>query len=145
MKRLVLALIPTLALAGIALAGPVEDREAIMKERAGITGQLSKVAKGEVPFDAAAALTLLQQMQANADKTATGIDTLWADGTEGGEASPKIWQDKAGFKAATDKFKADVDAAVAAPPADLAALQASFGGIAKNCGACHELYRVKKD
>lgn len=146
MRKLFLAL-SAIALATSAVqADAIADRQAIMKERGGLVGGLAKVAKGEVPFDAAQVLTQLTALNANAEK-ASAVDVLWAVGTETGgetESSPKIWEDTAGFKAATDKFKADTAAAVAAAPADLAAFQGQFGTITKNCGGCHELYRVKK-
>lgn len=145
MKKLIvgLAALATLGVS-IAYADVIEDREALMKERGRIMGGLSKVAKGETPFDAAAVLTQLQTLQVNADK-ATAVETLWPAGSQGdSEASPKIWEDAAGFKAESDKFKTVVDAAVATPPVDVAAVGAAMGPIGKECGACHELYRVKK-
>lgn len=145
MKKLLVAISVFGIAATAAFAGPAEDREALMKERGKIAGELSKMAKGETPFDAAAVTAAFQTLQANAAK---GVDVaaLWPEGSIGDtEASPKIWEDKAGFQAASDKFKADVDAAAAAgAPADAAALGAAFGKIAANCGSCHEYYRVKK-
>jgi cytochrome c556 len=149
MKRISLAIAATLSVATLAFAGPVEDREALMKERGKIAfGGLSPMAKGETPFDAAGALALLQQLQANAEKT--DIDVLWAAGATGNtgdspESSPKIWEDMAGFKAAEEKYEAAVAAAIAAPPADAAALGAAVGAIGKECGTCHEAYRVAKN
>lgn len=142
----------TLALAGLALAAtaafaasPAEESEALMKERGGLVGGLTKVAKGETAFDAAAVLTQLQALQANAEK-GTDIAKYWPSKDQASdEAAPKIWETPDDYKAHADKYKADVDAAVAAPPADVAALQTSMGAITKNCGACHELYRIKKD
>lgn len=146
MKRII-AVLSILALTvSAASADAIADRKALMKERGGLIGGLSKVAKGETPFDAAAVLTQLQALAANAE-TGDEVDVLWAAGTEtGGDttSSPKIWEDRAGFKAAADKYKADVDAAVAAPPADVATLGAALGTIGANCGACHGAYRVKK-
>lgn len=144
MKKLAIAISATLAATVLAFAGPVEDREALMKERGGLTGQLSKMVKGETPFDAAGALALLEQMKVNADKSVAEFDALWAPGSEGGETAPKAFEDRAGFLAANEKFQADVAAAIAAAPADVAALQAGFGGVAQNCGGCHETYRIKK-
>ena len=52
MKKLLLAL-SALAFATSAVqADAIADRKAIMKERGQIVGGLSKVAKGETPFDA---------------------------------------------------------------------------------------------
>ena len=146
MKRLT-AVFSILALTvSAASADAIADRKALMKERGGIVGGLSKVAKGETPFDAAAVLAQLQALAANAE-TGDKVDVLWAAGTEtGGDttSSPKIWEDMSGFKAAADKYKADVDAAVAAPPADVAAVGAALQAIGANCGACHGAYRIKK-
>ncbi|UDL91569.1 cytochrome c [Mesorhizobium sp. PAMC28654] len=144
MRKLVLA-ISMLALAGsAAFADPILDRQALMKERGKIVGGLSKVVKGEDPFDAAAVLTQLQALQANAEKL--DVDALFPAGSDKGDttASPKIWEDMGGFKAAEDKYLADVKAAAAAAPADVDTLKTSFGTIASNCGTCHQSYRVKK-
>ncbi|RUY32559.1 cytochrome C556, partial [Mesorhizobium sp. M7A.F.Ca.CA.001.13.2.1] len=104
----------------------------------------SKVVKGEEPFDAAAVLTQLQALQANAEKF--DADALFPAGSDTGDttASPKIWEDMAGFKATNAKYVADVKAAAAAAPADVDALKAQFGAIGSDCGTCHQTYRVKK-
>lgn len=144
MRKLVIA-ISMLALAGsAAFADPILDRQALMKERGKIVGGLSKVVKGEEPFDAAAVLTTLQALQANAEKF--DADALFPAGSDTGDttAAPKIWQDMAGFKAAEDKYLADVKAAVAAAPADIDALKSQINTIGGDCGTCHQSYRVKK-
>jgi len=145
MRKLILA-ISILALGSAAAsADPIADRQALMKERGKIVGGLVKVVKGEQSFDAAAVLDTLKQLEANAEKFDTG--KLFPIGSEqGGDttAAPKIWEDKAGFNAAEDKFLADVKAAVAAPPADVDALKAQVGAIGADCGACHQTYRIKK-
>jgi cytochrome c556 len=144
MRKLVIA-ISMLALAtSAAFADSTLDRQALMKERGKIVGGLSKVAKGEVPYDAAAVLTALQALQANAEKF--DVDALFPAGSDTGDttASPKIWQDMTGFKAAEDKYLADVKAAVAAAPADVATLKTQIGAIGTDCGTCHQAYRVKK-
>ena len=62
----------------------------------------------------------------------------------GGEttANPKIWEDQAGFKAAFAKF--ETDAAAGATVANLDGFRTAFGAATKNCGTCHEVYRIKK-
>lgn len=129
-------------LSGSAFADPIADRKATMKERGGLVGGLAKMAKGETPFDAAAVMTALQSLDTNAK--AFDVDALFPAGSETGDtkASPQIWQDMAGFKAAADKYAADVAAAVAAQPADLAAFQTQFGAITSNCGGCHKAWRL---
>jgi cytochrome c556 len=50
----------------------------------------------------------------------------------------------AGFKAAEDKYLANVKAANAAAPADVDALKAQLGTLGGDCGACHKAFRIKK-
>jgi cytochrome c556 len=145
MRKLLVA-ISLLAFAGsAALADPILDRQLLMKERGKVVGELAKVAKGEQAFDAAQVATALTALQANAEKF--DAEVLFPAGSEtGGDttASPKIWEDMAGFKADADKFEADVKAAAAAPPADIDALKAQMGVIGSNCSNCHQNYRIKK-
>ncbi|AZO70803.1 MULTISPECIES: cytochrome c [unclassified Mesorhizobium] len=144
MRKLVIA-ISLLAFAGsVAYADPIKDRQALMKERGKLAGQLSKVVKGEEDFDAAAVLTTLKALQANAEKF--DAETLFPAGSDKGDttAAPKIWEDKAGFNTAEDKLLTDVKAAVASPPADADALKAQLNTIGGDCGTCHQTYRIKK-
>jgi cytochrome c556 len=142
MKRLILAISAVALVSGAALADPIADRKALMKERGGFVGQLAPVAKGEKPFDAAAVLTALQGFAANGAKF--DIDALFPAGSGTGDtkAAPKIWEDMAGFKKAEAKFEADVAAAIAAAPQDLDAFKAQFDAVTSNCGACHQAYRL---
>ncbi len=145
MKRFVLAA-SALIFASITVhADPIEDREALMKSFGRSMGELAPIAKGEKPFDAAAVQTALATLNENAQKL--DVAALFPPGSTNDKstASPKIWEDTAGFQATADKFKADVAAAAAAPPADLAALQAAMGTIGGDCGTCHQNFRVKKD
>ena len=102
------------------------------------------ITKGEQPFDAAVVLAALQTLADDAQKMDVAV--LFPAGSDVGEttASPKIWEDMAGFQAKVDKFKADTAAAVAAPPQDAAALGATVGAIGQNCASCHEAFRIKK-
>lgn len=143
MKKLLLTISALAIISGNAFADPIADRQAIMKERGGIAfGQLAPVAKGDKPYDAAAVLTALQALDANAKKF--DIEALFPAGSDTGDtkASPKIWEDMAGFKAAHEKYSTAVAAAVAANPQDLAAFQPLFGAIGEGCGSCHSAYRM---
>ena len=142
MKKLILAVSTAALFVSAAYADPIADRKAIMKERGGLIGGIAKMAKGETPFDAAAVLTALQALQANEAKV--DIDALFPAGSDKGDtkAAPKIWEDMAGFKAANDKYKADLDAAVAAPATSVEALGAQLGVLGGDCGGCHKPYRL---
>ena len=130
--------------AGSAFAGPIEDRKAKMKEVGKNLGIIGKMVKGETDFNGEAALAAYMAM----GTAGAGFGQLFPEGTEtGGEttASPKIWSDRAGFEASGKQFGEDLTAAIqAGAPANLDALKASFGSVARNCKACHTDYRVKK-
>jgi cytochrome c556 len=145
MRKLILAISTAAFAVSAAYADPIADRKAIMKERGGLVGGLAKMAKGEAAFDAAAVLTALQGLQANEAKV--DIDALFPAGSDKGDtkAAPKIWEDMAGFKAANDKYKADLDAAVAAPPQDVNALGAQLNTLGGDCGGCHKPYRIPSE
>lgn len=147
MRKLLLA-ISVLALAGTAAsADPIADRKALMKANGKAAGQLAAIVKGEQPFDAAAVLAALTTLKEDADKLDAQAAALFPAGSDKGDttASPKIWQDWAGFEAKIDGFKTDADAAVAAPPADADGVKVALGKIGQNCQSCHETFRIKKD
>lgn len=145
MKKLLVALSLSIVAVTAVHADPYADRSAIMKALGKAVGSVAPIAKGEAPFDAAAVAAAFTAMNTEAQKI--DVAALFPEGSATGDstAAPKIWEDMAGFTAAMDKFKTEVAAADAAKPADLAAFQAQFGTVTKNCGACHELYRVKKN
>jgi cytochrome c556 len=133
------AMVATVAIA----AEPQEMRQESMKAVGGATGALSKMAKGETPFDAAAAVAAFTTMNTVAKTYAD----LFPAGSETGfetEASPKIWEAIDDFKAKVAKFEADTAAAAAMTFADAGAVGAALGTVAGNCKACHEVYRVMK-
>jgi cytochrome c556 len=142
MKSLILSLAIVATTLSVASADPIADRKALMKERGGLVGQLAPIAKGEQPFDAAKVSEVFAALQANADKY--DVDALFTADSKMGDtkASPKIWDDMAGYKAAVDKYKADVTAAAAAKPQDVDAFRAEFGKVTANCGGCHQAWRL---
>lgn len=128
---------------GAAAADPITDRKEYMKERGGLMRILGPVAQGQQPFDAATVLDALEKLSANAQAT-TDVEALWPEGTESGDtkSGPRIWEDRAGYQAASDKYAADTAAAAEAAPQDLDSFRAVFAPVAANCGACHEAYRL---
>jgi len=131
------------ALAGLcataATANPIDERQSLMKERGQIMRTLGPIAQGKQPFDGATVLAALEALNTNAQVHDTAA--LYPAGSEGGDASSAVWSDADGLRAADEKYKADVAAALDAAPQDLDAFRTAFGPAAQNCGACHELYR----
>jgi cytochrome c556 len=132
--------------AATATAGPIEERQAIMKGNGRDTKLGGDMLKGAVPFDAAAANKILanyaaaakafpNHFPAGSDKAAPGGET---------EAAPAIWSKPADWKAATAKFQKDTAAAAAMKPTDAASFGKAFGMVTANCKSCHEGFRIKK-
>lgn len=123
----------------------VAERAALMKANGKNLGTvLSATAKGDKPYDQAAIDAALNVL----DDTAKKLPALYPDSTKGlkgdGEfsASPKIWENKAGFDAEVAAFaKAVTDAK--AKVKDLDTLKANLPAIGKQCGSCHEGFRLK--
>ncbi len=143
MKSIVLCASILALSASTALAEPIADRKAQMKARGALVGELAPIARGQQPYDVAKVMATLEEMSKNAE---TDISVLWPAGSETGDhtSAPKVWEDPSAFEAAVDKYKSDVDAAVAAKPQDIDAFRPLFGAITSNCGACHEDFRVKR-
>jgi cytochrome c556 len=133
------------ATAVIAQQDQLKDTQAIMKNNGKNAGALSAIVKGEKPYDQATVDAALAQF----DDTARKLPKLFPASLKGKmfdgdyQTSDKIWSDKAGFDEHIANFaKAVGDAKGKIKDADT--LKAQLGLIGKQCGACHETFRVKK-
>jgi cytochrome c556 len=150
MNRLIsFAAAPLLAIAVFsapANADAIAERQALMKDQGKTIGSITPIIKGETPFDADAVMTALKHLNEDAQK----IDpiALFPKGTETGgktTASPKIWEDNAGFTAAVAKYQKDAAAAAVANPKDLESFKVVFSDVTDNCATCHKAFRIKKE
>ena len=123
----------------------LKDTQAMMKGNGKNAGALAAMIKGEKPYDQAAVDAALVQFADTAKK----LPTLFPESLKGkpfdGDYSPsdKIWSDKAGFAEHIASFaKAVGDAKGKIKDADT--LKAELGLIGKQCGGCHETFRIKK-
>jgi cytochrome c556 len=123
----------------------VKDTQAIMKANGKNAGALAAMVKGEKPYDQATVDAALAQF----DDTAKKLPTLFPVSLKGKpfdgdyQTSPKIWDDKAGFSEHTVSFGKAVGEAKGKIK-DVDSLKAELGVIGKQCGGCHETYRIKK-
>ncbi len=125
----------------VAQTDVIATRRNSMKAVGGATRTGGLMAKGDQPFDLAKAQdifkTYLNATENNPklypDDSKTGGDTT---------ASPKIWEDKAGFDARFAAWAKDIHTAMA-DTKDLETFKVSFGTLTKACGSCHQLYRTK--
>jgi cytochrome c556 len=123
----------------------VKDTQAMMKGNGKNAGALAAMVKGEKPYDQATVDAAITQF---AD-TAAKLPTLFPETIKGksfdGDYSPssKIWEDQAGFAehiASFTKVVTDAKGKIT----DLDTLKAQLPVIGKQCGACHETFRIKK-
>ena len=123
----------------------VKQNQDTMKANAKNLGGMIAMVKGEKPYDQATVTAALAQL----DETAKKLPTMFPDSIKGMnpggdyEVSPKIWEDKAGFKAKIDSF-AKVVTEAKTKITDLDTLKATAPAIGKECGNCHETFRIKK-
>jgi cytochrome c556 len=123
----------------------VKDTQTVMKANGKNAGALAAMVKGEKPYDQAAVDAALNQFADTAKK----LPTLFPASTKGlkpeGDysASSKIWEDKAGFDEHIASF-AKVVTEAKGQIKDLETLKVTFPVVGKQCGGCHETYRVKK-
>jgi cytochrome c556 len=123
----------------------LKDTQAMMKGNGKNAGALAAMIKGEKPYDQAAVDAALVQFADTAKK----LPTLFPESLKGkpfdGDYSPsdKIWSDKAGFAEHIASFAKVVDENKGKIK-DLDTLKVSLPLIGKQCGGCHETFRIKK-
>jgi cytochrome c556 len=122
----------------------VNKAQSVMKANGKNAGALAAMVKGEKPYDQAAVDAALNQFEDTAKKLPTlfpaSIKGLKPDGDY--SSSSKIWEDKAGFDEHIASF-GKVVAEAKAQIKDLDTLKATFPAVGKQCGGCHETYRLK--
>jgi cytochrome c556 len=129
--------------AAFATDDPILTRKKLMQANGGAAGAMQAMIKGETPFSAAVAQSALRTFNA----VAYSVGDYFPAGSDQGEtrASPKIWEDMAGFQQILTNFQQATDAARQTEPQSVEDLQAAMGEIGKNCGGCHETYRLEQN
>ena len=123
----------------------VKDTQTMMKGNGKNAGALAAMIKGEKPYDQATVDAALTQFADTAKK----LPTLFPESIKGktfdGDYQPtdKIWTDKAGFDEHIASFAKVVDDSKGKIK-DMDSLKATLPVIGKQCGGCHETYRMKK-
>lgn len=123
----------------MAQSDPIAQRKALMKSNAQNAGVVSRMVRGEDPFDAAKVNAAFTAWGENAQKIPTLFPSPPPPGAET-RALPKIWENKADFEAkAAALGKAVADNKDKAKTLD--ELKVAFPNISKACGNCHDNYR----
>lgn len=128
----------------VAQANVAAQTQTTMKNNAKALGGMIAMVKGEKPYDQAT----VDASFAVLDETAKKLPTMFPDSIKGVKvegdysSSPKVWEDKAGFTAKIQSF-AKVVAEAKSKIKDLDSLKANAPAIGKECGGCHETFRLK--
>jgi cytochrome c556 len=147
--RLGAGVIALLGIAGVAYAqmapAQIMARQEAMKGQGAAAGALTKMVRGETPWDKQAAVTALTTINSTAKKIpALFKESVMAPAGVKNDALPAIWTNKADFDA---KAKALEEASgkvlVLAQAGNEAEFKAQMPTVGRSCGGCHETYRMK--
>jgi cytochrome c556 len=119
----------------------IDKRLAFMNHSAQMATVGSAMVKGDTSFD----LAKVKEILAAFAEDAGAMPTLFPDCSKTGNhttAAPAIWDRPDDFKATIAKFSADIKAAQDGVK-DLDGLKASFQILGRDCGSCHQKFRVR--
>ncbi len=121
---------------------PITTRKQLMQSNGASIGAAQAMIKGEIPFNAAVAMSALQNFEA----VGYSFGDYFPPGSDQGDtrASPKIWENMADFQQDLAEFRENAAKAIAAKPDTLEAFQAVLGPIGQNCQHCHEEFREEQ-
>lgn len=132
----------TLATASSAQEDPIAKRRAIYKSFGQAAKEPGAMLKGDAPFDLAKVQTALRTFHDGSQQ----LPNLFPENSKtGGDtaALPAIWEDKPRFNALFTKLGQDSQTALASIK-DEASFKTDFPKVLKDCGACHETFRLKR-
>ncbi len=138
------ALVCSLALPALANEQAVKARQGQFQMYAINLGVLANMAQGRIPYDAALAQEVADNLFHLTRNSQYG---LWPEGTDnasmsGTRALPVIWSDNAGFLERYAALQAAAEAMKAAAGQGLEAVQANLAALGGACQACHQQYRA---
>lgn len=126
----------------------VKARKAHMQLYAHNIGVLGGMARGNIEYDADAAIAAASNLAAIASVDQT---SYWVDGTDSdslpgeSKALPVLFENLDDVAARNAELEAAAEALVATAGDGLEAVQAGVGPIGRTCGACHEAYQLSDD
>lgn len=134
-----------LATPSLASDDPIATRQALMDNNGAAAAVAGGIMKGEVEYAPVVGKAVIVAMSATAHAYGDYFPEGSADPARS-YASPKIWEDRAGFETELGSFQTRVASALEAAgksgPADKDAFAAAVGPIFDSCKSCHESYRI---
>jgi cytochrome c556 len=126
----------------IAQSDPIAERKALMKANNDNARNLTKMLRGDEPYDAAKVEAAFAQW----GETARKLPSLFPENSKTGgqtRATAKIWENRSDFDAKIADFaKAVADNRDKAK--DLDSLKVALSAVDKSCDACHQQYRRRR-
>ena len=121
----------------------VKQRQAAMTLQSKYLGPIGGMLKGAAPYNADVVAVNATFLENLARMPWDGFHESTKDVKSA--TKPEAFTDAAKFRAAADTLEAETAKLGAAARAkNEAGVRASFGGVAKACGSCHDAYRVKQ-
>ena len=115
----------------------VEYRQEVMSAIGGTMGAIGKILKQEVdrPDD-------IKPLAAALAELAETAQSVFPEGSDGGDALPEIWEEPADFAERLATFKEAANAfREAASSGDMAKIGPAVGQVGQACRGCHTRYR----
>jgi len=130
-------------IASVALADddPAHERHELMEGVRDAAKPLGAMLQGKAEFNQETMMTSLQTFAGAGDK----LGGLFPEGSQGGEAAPAIWEDRAGFEEKIAAWQEATAAAIAANPATLDEMKPAVGAVLQSCKGCHDSYRIEDE
>lgn len=122
----------------------IKARQGLMQMNALNIAILGKMAKGEMPYDAAQAKAAADAL---AGVYALDLPMLWPAGSDNGavkgtNALPAIWAEGSDIGAKVEGWGKAVAAMQTAAPESLDSLKAAMEPLGGACGSCHKAFRA---
>jgi cytochrome c556 len=141
-----IGLFAMLAVPGLAADDPIAVRQALMDSNGAAAAVAGGMMKDQIPYNPTVAKSAIMTWAA----VAHAYGSFFPEGSldpARSHASPKIWEDAAGFQKHLDEFGSLTAAAVKAAgkdgPADKAAFAAVAGPVLGTCKGCHQDFRTE--
>lgn len=121
----------------------VKQRQAAMTLQGKYLGPIGAMLKGAVPYNADVVASNAAFLEWVSRMPWDGFDPSTANVKSA--AKPEIYKEMDKFRAAWETLESETTKLAAAARAkNEAGVKATFGGVAKACGSCHDAYRVKQ-
>ncbi len=136
-------LFAALAAAPLVIAGddPAHERHELMEDVGDAAKPIGQMLKGERDYDVDLLITSLETFA----RVGESFGGLFPEGSEGGEAAPAIWEDRAGFDDALVQWRDATGAAIEARPDSLDAAKPVLNPVFGACKNCHDGYRIEDE